>query len=93
MGYEIIVVDDTANKHFKKVEHHLQEKLKEKYSHPHIEKLWRDKIGHHDYLYQAHIKTGEFPHHHHFTVLYEIKGAHEEHVKVIDVQEGHTTLF
>lgn len=76
MVYEIIVIDDQVNHHYKKIDHILKHKLGEKYSNPHIEKVWRDKIGHHDYLYQAHIKTGHIPHHHHFTVLYEIKGQH-----------------
>lgn len=94
MGYEIIVVTPEAQNHFNKVAHHAEEKALKKFENPHIEKLWCDKVGHHDFLYQAHIKTGHLGNHHHFTVLWEVRGSHNnEHVKLIDVQEGHKTIF
>lgn len=55
-----------------------------------VEKVWADRINNHEVLYQFHIKTGHFPSHKHFTVLAEVRHGH---VKVLNVQEGHNTLF
>lgn len=93
MVYEVIEVDEVARDHFVKVQVFVSEKIHKQLENPHIEKLWRDKIGPHDFLYNAHIKTGHFGSHHHYTVLWEVKGHHGEHVRLIDVQEGHKTLF
>lgn len=90
MGYEIIVVDTRERDHFAKVQRHAEERLMRQLENPHIETLWCDKIGHHDWLYQAHIKTGHLGNHHHFTVLWEVRG---DHAKLIDISEGHKTLF
>jgi hypothetical protein len=94
MGYEVIIVDETAQQHWNHVIHHAEEHLKRKFENPHIEKLWRDKLGHHDFLYCAHIKTGHFGNHHHFTVVWEFRGAHGHGIaKIISAEEGHKTLF
>lgn len=94
MVYEVIVVDNLSNHHFSQVQHALKERYHGKFENPHIEKLWRDHIGHHDYLYHAHVKTGHFGNHHHFTVLWETKTHHGvEQSRLLDVQEGHKTLF
>lgn len=93
MGYEVIVVDATVTDHWNKVQHHAETKIGRKLENPHIEKIWCDKIGHHDFVYHAHIKTGHFGAHHHFTVWWEVRGPHGEHVKLLDIQEGHKTLF
>ena len=90
MPYTVIVVTDHERNHWAKVQHHAEEKIMRKFENPHIEKLWCDKIGHHDYLYHAHIKTGHFGNHHHFTVLWEVRG---DHAKLLSVEEGHKTLF
>lgn len=69
MAYEVVVVDDQVNNHYKKIEPLIKPKIK-KYVEPKIEKVWRDKIGAHDYLYQVQIKTGHFPNHHNYTILF-----------------------
>lgn len=94
MVYEVIVVDEQARDHFTKVTVFVNQKLGKALENPHIEKLWRDKVGHHDFLYNAHIKTGHLGNHHHFTVWWEVRGPHgHEHVKLLDVAEGHKTFF
>jgi hypothetical protein len=90
MGYTEIQVDVTVHEHFNLALPHIPHKWAEKFSNPIIEKVWADRINHHEVLYQVHVKTGHFPHHHHFTVLFEVRHGH---VKVLNVVEGHNTLF
>lgn len=66
--------------------HHWANKLEN----AHIEKVWAYVAGPHEVFYQFHIKSGHFPHHHHFTLLAEVKhGVH----RIINIVEGHNTLF
>jgi hypothetical protein len=65
--------------------HHLGQ-----FEHAHVEKVWAERIGHHEVLYQFHIKTGSFPHHDHFTVLAD---ARHGSFNVLQVVKGHSTLF
>lgn len=90
MGYQEVQIDVTVQEHFELVKPHCHERLGKKFENPHIEKAFADKVGHHDWLYWVHIKTGHLGNHHHFTIVYEIK---HHHVKLIDVHEGHKTFF
>ena len=79
MGYEVLAVNDFNGRgHWVLVEKHVQNHhhVKAKYENPHIEKVWADKIGHHDWLYCVHIKTGHLGNHHHWTVVFEIRNGH-----------------
>lgn len=95
MGYTVYVVDDHFHRHFKDMDHHLKHRLQEKYSNPHIENVWVDKINHNTEIFWVHIKTGKMLHHHHFTVVFE--AIHHHHNKyeyrLIDVHEGHKSFF
>lgn len=94
MGYEIIVIDNHAQNHFKQVHQHIHQRIPTKFEHPVLEKVWRNKIGHHDFLYHAHVKTGHLGNFHHWTILWEVKTHHGvEHSRLIDVHEGHKTFF
>ena len=84
--YVEIDIDGDVNTHWghfhheiKKHFHHFEKQLEN----AHIEKVWANKIGHHDILYQFHIKSGHFPHHHHLTVLAEAKHGQ---FRVLNVQ-------
>ena len=71
MGYEVVAVDATFNQHFVLVQEHIvKHPLGAKFEHPHIEKVWCDKTGHHKWLYCVHVKTGHLGNHHHFTVVF-----------------------
>lgn len=92
MPYAEIVIDADVTLHWQQIvvvgKHHPI--LHAQLENVTLEKVWADRIGHHDVLYQFHIKTGHFPHHHHFTVLAEVRGGH---AKIINVEEGSKTLF
>lgn len=53
-----------------------------KFEEPHIEKIWVDEVGPHDWMYQAHMRVGHPGNFHHVTVIYEIRGHHAHHAKV-----------
>ncbi len=55
-----------------------------------IEKVWVNKDAPNHCFYQFHIKSGHALNHHHFTVLGE---SHNGHHKIINIVEGHNTLF
>ena len=93
MPYHKIEIDVHVQTHWERFlqellhhHHHLKHQLEN----PIIEHVWADRIHHHEVLYQFHIKTGHFPHHHHFTILCDVK---HDHFKIVNVQEGHQTLF
>jgi hypothetical protein len=96
MSYQVYVVDDHFNRHFKEMDHHIKHKLHEKYSNPHVEKVWMQKIDHHTEIFWVHIKTGHLGNHHHFTVVFECI-HHPLHNKteyrLIDVHEGHKSFL
>lgn len=94
MNYEIVEVDEHVLGHFKLIEVDLAKRIgHKKFENPEIEKAWHHRAGthgQHEWFYQVHIKTGHLGDHHHYTVLFEVKHGHG---KVIDVHEGHKTLF
>ena len=47
-----------VRQHYEMSVPHMQEKIGDKWSHPHIEKVWVNKVGAHDFVYQFHIRTG-----------------------------------
>ena len=109
MSYQVYVVDDHFNRHFKEMDHHIKHKLHEKYSNPHVEKVWMQKIDHHTEIFWVHIKTGHLGNHHHFTVVFECIHHHQNHhhnhhqhhhqnaqkteYRLLDVHEGHKSIF
>jgi hypothetical protein len=71
------------------IKHHHHE-WREKLEKVEIEKVWVDRVNHHEWVYQFQCKSGHFPHHHHFTVLAETRHGHH---KILNIVEGHDTLF
>lgn len=90
MAYEEIIVDDLVLEHFGKIHHHAHHRAGHKWENPQITQVWREKVGHHDYLYWVHVKTGHLGNHHHFTLVFEIR-HHQEHL--VEIHEGHKTFF
>ena len=93
MSYVIIEVNPDIQGHWgffdveiRKHHHHWAHHL----DNAHIEKVWANFVAPGHVLYQFHIKSGHFPHHHHFSVLAE---AHNGHFRIINIVEGHNTLF
>ena len=83
MTYEVIAVDGEVNAHFLLISDHVKNhKHGAKFENPHLEQVWRHKVGQHDVIYQAHVKTGHLGDHHHFTILWEVKGNHAKLLKV-----------
>ncbi len=90
MGYEEIVIDELVLEHFARIHHHAHGRAGHKWDNPQITQAWREKVGHHDYLYWVHVKTGHLGNHHNFTVVFEIRHGQEQ---LIDLHEGHKTFF
>lgn len=90
MGYEIITVTPEVQAHFTLVIPHVEHKIPGKFQNPHIEKIWANRLGPHNVLYQVHVKTGHLGNHHHYSVLFDV---HNGNIKLLDVHEGHKTLF
>lgn len=93
MSFEVIQITPEVNGHWglyveeiNKHHHHWHAKLEN----AHIEKVWKRHIGHHHWVYQFHIKSGHFPHHHHFTVLAESQNGFH---RIVNIVEGHNTIF
>lgn len=94
MGYEVVEIDDqVVQQHYHICEPFIQEKIGDRFSHPHIEKVWCNKVGQHDYIYQFHIRTGEFPHHHKFSFLMEVDGHKHKHKHIVEFKEGYHHLY
>ncbi len=92
MGYNQVEIDVTVTEHWNMAAPHAHKHkhCHNKWENPQIEKVFADKLGHHDWLYCVHVKTGKLGNHHHFTIVYEIR-KHE--CKLLDVHEGHKTFW
>lgn len=68
----------------------MEQRYNKEWKNCHIEKLWVGvpHVGH--TIYQVHVKLGEFPNYHHYSILYEVNHGN---FKVLKVGEGLKTLF
>ena len=93
MNYVVVELTPNIHEHWgffvaeiHKHHHHWVQKLENAV----IEKVWAYFAVPGHIFYQFHIKSGHFPHHHHFSVLAETQNGH---FRVINIVEGHNTLF
>lgn len=90
MSYDLVPVNFEIEEDFKHVIPELEKKYERKWEKYELEKAWAFTVHVGQLIYQLHIKMGEFPNIHHYTVKFEVN--HGKY-RLLQVEEGLKTLF